>query len=120
MTSDNSFYELYKSELSSLHQKLVVTLGAVTVCQLLQRALVEAAGTYPALGLIRVEEDGLDFSHADAEFLRQPATDVQVAFSAFYAVTIVLLARILGREVAVRLAGNPPAEAVLEGNLIGG
>jgi hypothetical protein len=118
--SDASPYDFYKSELSALHQKLVGTLGAVAVCQLLRRSLVEASATYPALGLIRVEEDGLTFTDADPEFSRQPAADVQAAFSAFYAVTIVLLARILGKEVAVRLADNPSAEGVLEGNLIGG
>jgi hypothetical protein len=99
---------------------LVSTLGAVAVCQLLRRALVESAATYPALGLIHVDESGLTFTDADAQFSGQPPADIQAAFSAFYAVTIVLLARMLGREIAIRLAGDPPAEAVLRGHLIGG
>jgi hypothetical protein len=85
----------------------------------MNRALVEASGVYPALGLVRIDEEGVSFDDADAAFSEQTLDQQQAAFSALYGVTIVILARLVGGEVAVRLAGGQSAEAALQGEPIG-
>jgi hypothetical protein len=108
----------YQDKLLELRENLIRTLGVVSVNILFQRALVEASQTYPELLAIKVRGEELDFDELDQQFPHGSEERIQSAFSALYAVMIVMLARMLGKEIALRLAGTPDAHVVMKGKPI--
>ena len=108
--------EAYKAKLLDLRARLIQTLGVETVHVLVERSLAEVLPVYPGLAAIEREDDDLILDGLDEVYQNQPETEVRAAFSALYAVMLLLLARMLGKEIAVRLAGTIDARKVLEGD----
>jgi hypothetical protein len=101
---------------SDLRARLVESLGSDTVDLVLERGVREVAGIYPGFrlsidnsGYLRLDWEADPVASHSQEFIRN-------AYSALYAAMLVILARILGREIAVRLAAAVDAERVLQGH----
>jgi hypothetical protein len=116
--SDNEL-ELYKSKLLDLRERLIRSLGVETVNVLVDRSLEEVLTVYPGLAAIQREGDDLILDGLEEAYRDRPEADVRAAFSALYAVMLLMLARMLGKEIALRLADTKDARRVLEGEDLG-
>jgi hypothetical protein len=94
----------YESNLVELRLKLITTLGIDSVDLIMRRAIAEVASSYPALSLIRCEDEHVLFNGAEAAFANAGDDEVDAAFEALNSVMLLVIARILGREIAARLA----------------
>jgi hypothetical protein len=106
----------YKSKLLDLRERLIRSLGVETVNMLVDRALVEVLPVYPGLAAIVRDTDDLILDGLDDVYTNRPESEVRAAFSALYAVMLLVLARMLGKEIALRLADTTEAKGVLEGD----
>ena len=106
----------YKTKLEDLHQRLIRALGVETVVVLVNRSLEEVIAVYPGLAAIEHDGDEMKLDGLDEVYEGSPEEEVRAAFSALYAVMLLMLARMLGKEIALRLAGAVDARRVLEGD----
>ena len=106
----------YKEKLLDLRARLIQALGVETVHVLVDRSLEEVLTVYPGLAAIQRENDDLNLDGLDEIYQDRPEEEVRAAFSALYAVMLLMLARMLGKEIALRLAGTIDARRVLEGD----
>src|SRR5947208_15928395 len=93
---------LYEERLISLWERLVTTLGIHTVRVLLARALWQTAQRHPELALIQLDDAGLSFDALEKSPAAWPQGEA--AFNDLFSELLLLLARLLGRETAQRLA----------------
>lgn len=100
----------------ALREQLIRTLGMHTVDALVERSLVEARLAHPLLAHLRYDkkEPFLDHAASDAD-----PNDIAAAFAALNLVMLVVLARVLGRELARHLVEGIPGADVLEGGSFG-
>lgn len=110
--------DAYGVKFADLRRNLVRALGSETVNVVLQRGVREIAPVYPGFRLTPTEDDGLQLTWQPDSLAEHSDEFVRAAYSALYAVMLVILARILGREIAVRLASAVDAERVLQGQPI--
>jgi hypothetical protein len=82
----------------------------------MERALEDVVTVYPGLGAIMREGDAMRLDGLDDSYASASVTEVRDAFSALYAVMLVMLGRMLGKEIALRLAGLPEDRRVFEGD----
>lgn len=106
----------YKEKLLDLRARLIQALGMETVHVLVDRSLEEVLTVYPGLAAIQRENDDLNLDGLDEIYQDRSEEEVRAAFSALYAVMLLMLARMLGNEIALRLAGTIDARRVLEGD----
>lgn len=99
MQHEPSALERHQVRLTMLWERLARTLGVHTVNVLLDRAIYQAAPHYPDLALIQHTDHGLSFD-ALAE---RPLPAVEEAFGALYEEMLLILARLLGQDMAKRL-----------------
>jgi hypothetical protein len=114
--SNNNELEAYKVKLLDLRERLIRALGVDTVNLLMERALEDVVTVYPGLGAIMREGDAMRLDGLDDSYASASVTEVRDAFSALYAVMLVMLGRMLGKEIALRLAGLPEDRRVFEGD----
>ena len=107
--------EAYAAKFAELRRKLVDTLGTDTVDLILERGVREVSQVYPGFRLMPGEDGALHLAWDPDDPPGQEDDFVRNAYSALYATMLVILARILGREIAVRLASAIDAEQVLQG-----
>ena len=98
---------------------MIRSLGIETVTVLIDRSLEEVIRVYPELNAIDRDGDEINLDALDDSYGGRSEEDVRAAFSALYAVMLLMLARMLGKEIALRLAGTTDARVVLEGNQLG-
>jgi hypothetical protein len=108
--------DVYKRKLLDLRERLIHALGVETVNLLVERSLEEVLPVYPGLAAIEREGDELLLDGLDQAYASASEDEVRNAFSALYAVMLVVLGRMLGKEIALRLAGSPEARRVFEGD----
>ena len=94
---------LYEERLVSLWEKLVTTLGIHTVRVLLDRAIWQTAQRHPEIALIH-HDSGLSFDALEKSYATRPEEEIEAAFTDLVAEMLLILARLLGREMAQRLA----------------
>jgi len=94
---------LYEERLVSLWERLVTTLGIHTVRVLLDRAIWQTAQRHPAIALIH-HDSGLTFDALEKTYATRPEEEIEAAFTDLVAEMLLILARLLGREMAQRLA----------------
>ena len=97
---------LYEERLIALWERLVRTLGIHTVRVLLARALWQTAQRYPDIALIHHDEAGLCFEALEMSYATRPQEEVEAAFNDLFAELLLILARLLGRQTAQRLAAG--------------
>ena len=105
---------LCEERLVSLWERLVTTLGIHTVRVLLTRALWQTAQRHPDLALLHHDESGLSFDALEMSYATRPQEvegygtrpleEIEAAFNDLFSELLLLLARLLGRETAQRLA----------------
>lgn len=119
MLPNSSPTEAYGAKFAELRQKLVETLGTDTVDVVLERGVREVTQVYPGFRL-HVDEDGVHSLAWETDALAEHSDEfVRNAYSALYAAMLIILARMLGRAIAVRLASAVDAERVLQGQPLG-
>ena len=96
---------LYEERLVSLRERLVTTLGIHTVRVLLDRAIWQTAQRHPEIALIH-HDSGLSFDALEKSYATRPEEEIEVAFTDLVAEMMLILARLLGREMAQRLADD--------------
>ena len=94
---------LHEQRLVSLWERLVATLGIHTVRVLLDRAIWQTAQRHPEIALIH-HDSGLRFDTLEKSYATRPEEEIEAAFTDLVAEMLLILARLLGREMAQRLA----------------
>lgn len=105
----------YETSLTELRKKLIRTLGLDAVDLVMRRAIFEVSSTYPALSLIRCEDESVFFEGTDKAFANSTDEEAAAAFEALNGVMLLVIARILGREIATRLAEGVATQQLLKG-----
>jgi hypothetical protein len=109
----------YAARFAELRRKLVESLGKDTVDVVLERGVREIAPVHPGFSITAGEGEDLRVTWQPVDTADDSGEAVRAAYSALYAAMLIILARILGREIAVRLAAAADAEHVLQGQLLG-
>ena len=104
---------LYEERLLALQERLVMSLGAHTTRVLLARAIWQSAQRHPDLALLHHDEAGLSFEALEQSYATRPQDEIEGAFNDLCAEMLLLLARLLGQEIAQRLARNSRSRAFL-------
>lgn len=104
----------YGIKFAELRSKLVEALGSDTIDLVLERGVREVEGVYPGFRLTVVPDRVAELDWEPGATGNE-SDDARAAYSALYAAMLVILARMLGREIAVRLASATDAERVLQG-----
>jgi hypothetical protein len=94
---------LYEQRLIALWERLVTTLGIHTVRVLLDRAIWQTAQRHPEIALIH-HDAGPTFDALEKSYATRPEQEIEAAFSDLVAEMLLILARLLGRDMAQRLA----------------
>jgi hypothetical protein len=117
LTASPDAPDAYSVKFAELRRNLVKALGSDTVNVVLRRGVREIAPVYPGFRLTPTD-DGLQLTWQPDPLAEHSDEFIRAAYSALYAAMLVILARILGREIAVRLASAVDAERVLQGHSI--
>lgn len=118
MEADRLSY--YETSFADLRERLIRVLGAPTVNRLVDRAVAEISRAHPGISSLRCRDDEVVFD--DVRHALSEATDVEIrdTFSALYGVLLLVVARLLGKEIADRLTeGLSVAEYLRRGGLDG-
>lgn len=94
----------HAARLATLWERMVRAIGIHTVNVLIERAIWETSEAYPDLTLIERTDDGLAFDAVEAAYAGRPEAEISAAFSSLYTELSLILARLLGKEMAQRLA----------------
>lgn len=98
--------EHHEARLTALWEQLVHTLGVHSINVLLDRAIWQVAQQYPAMSKIQYSDQGISFAGLEEEEMDY-ADD---AFNVLYDQMMLILARLLGQDMARRLLDNLQAE----------
>jgi len=104
----------YEQRLNSLWERMVRAIGLHTVNVLMERAIWEASKKHPELALIERTDEGLSYSAFEQAVADQPEEQIAAAFDDLSSELMVILARLLGREMAERLAQELQAKMAQE------
>jgi len=110
----------HESNLVELRVKLIKTLGVDAVDVVMRRAITEVANSYPALSLITCCDEDVIFDGTEAAFASGNEDQIDAAFEALNSVMLLIIARILGREIASRLAEGVAVQQLMKGIPRGG
>jgi hypothetical protein len=94
---------LDEHSLDSLWHRLVTTLGIHTARVLLARAIWQTAQRHPDIALIRLDDAGLTFDALETRYATRPQKEIEAAFSDLTAELLLVLDRLLGREMAQQI-----------------
>jgi hypothetical protein len=94
---------LDEHRLNSLWHRLVTTLGIHTARVLLVRAIWQTAQRHPDIALIRHDDAGLTFDALETRYATRPQKEIETAFSDLTAELLLVLDRLMGREMAQQL-----------------
>jgi hypothetical protein len=97
---------LYEERLASFQDRLVATVGSHTARVLLDRAIWQAAQCHPALDLIHHDDSGLSFEALEKSCATRPEEEIAVAFNDLVTEMLLILSRLLGRDIAERICAD--------------
>jgi len=86
-----------------LRIELAQVLGLQTVDMLIDRSITEIRAAHPQVRAITVDDE-LNIESLDLAFVNSTTEETQAAINALVAVTLLILARLLGKRVAESLA----------------
>lgn len=95
--------EFYESSFIELRERLIRVLGAPTVNRLVDRAVAEISLVHPGISSLRCEDERIVLDGVRGAFAAAEEAEVRAAFTALNGVLLLLVARLLGREIAERL-----------------
>jgi hypothetical protein len=93
-----------KEEFLRLRDELAQVLGAPTVDMLIDRGITEIRAAHPIVAAIAIDRGHLDPASLDTAFVGASPEQVQTAMNALTAVMLLILARLMGKGLAHRLA----------------
>src|SRR2546429_8708773 len=109
---------LHEARLVALRERLVRTLGIHTARVLLDRALWQTAQRHPDVALIHHDESGLSFDALEMSYATRPQEvegygtrpleEIEAALTDLSAEMLLILARLLGGEMAQRMGADHP------------
>jgi hypothetical protein len=121
VTESEKPVEYHKIAFLQLREQLVRILGVQTVDLIIERGAAEISPTFPAMGLIRFDDFDINLDAVVAALEGTSEAEVRAAFSALNGVILLILARLLGRENALRLADGETTRSLLRGfSFLGG
>ena len=91
---------VYEESLVSLWERLVTMLGIHTVRVLLARAIWQTAQRHPDIALLQHDDGGLTFDALQTRYGTRPHEEIEAAFHDLSTELRLVLARLLGREMA--------------------
>ena len=94
---------LHEARLVAQRERLVRTLGIHTARVLLARAIWQTAQRHPDIALIRLDDTGLTFDALETRYATRPQKEIEAAFSDLTAELLLVLDRLMGREMAQQL-----------------
>ena len=104
-----------EARLVVLWERLVRLLGIHTVNVLMERAIWEIAPRHDVVALIGHSDSGLRFEDVNLRYADAPGADIEQAFGDLTTEMLMILARLLGQQIAEQLgqelaalAGQPP------------
>ena len=106
---------LDEERLVSLWAKLVRTLGIHTARVLLDRAIWQTAQRHPDFALIPYDDAGLTFDALETRYATRPQAEIEAAFHDLSTELRLVLARLLGREMAQQTCTDHPNREPLLG-----
>ncbi len=95
---------LQEERLLALRERMVRAIGIHTLNVLLERAIWEASRTHPELAFLERTEDGLSFAALEQACAGKSEQEVSDAFNELTEALLLILARLLGKDMAQRLA----------------
>lgn len=98
----------HQARLVGLWERMVQTLGVYTVNVLLDRAIWHVAQHYPELSSIQYSDTGISFD----TLVRAPSQPPDAAYESLYDEMLLIMARLLGKDMARRLLGDLPPEGI--------
>lgn len=112
-------HDYHETEFVRLRDRLVRILGMPTVDRLIERSCTEIAAPYPAFQCLQTANDALDFQGVRRELANATDDQVRAHYGALNAVLVLLVARLLGREIALRLTEDLTIAELLETGAVG-
>ena len=103
----------YEESLVSLWERLVRTLGIHTARVLLARAIWQTARRYPDIALLQHDDGSLTFDALETRYATRPREEIEAAFDDLFAELRLILARLLGREMAQQTCIDHPTHEPL-------
>ena len=104
MRKDESALATYEARLSELWERMVRVVGVHTVNVLMERAIWEAARKHPELELIERDDTGFSFDALNKSLAGRPESEIAEAFDDLTSELLLIMARLVGREMAHALA----------------
>lgn len=104
----------YAQRLVDLWERMVRTIGIHTVNVLLDRAIWEVSQQHPELALIEHNDNGLSFEALSKSLAAKSEGEIAAAFGDLNTELMLILARLLGKEMAQRLEEELQARAGME------
>jgi hypothetical protein len=93
----------YQTGFTELRERLIRVLGAPTVNRLIDRSVAEISRAHPGIASLRCEDDELRFEGVGQAFAEASDDEIRNTFAALTGVLLLLIARLLGSELADRL-----------------
>ncbi len=94
----------YEQRLTQLWERMVRAIGIHTVNVLIERAIYQASERHPQLSLIERTDEGLGFGELEKACAEAPEQEIANAFTDLTSELLLIMARLLGTEMAQRLA----------------
>jgi hypothetical protein len=104
---------VYEERLVSLWERMVTTLGIHTVRVLLARAIWQTAQRHPGIALLQHDEGGLTFDALETRYATRRHEEIEAAFRDLSTELRLVLARLLGPEMAQRTCTDHPNQEPL-------
>lgn len=104
MSDSESSLAAAEARFVELRDRMIESIGVHTVNVLIDRAIWEASKKHPELSLIEHGDAGLSFQALNARYVQRDTSEVVAAFDDLNLELLVILTRLLGREIAERLA----------------
>ncbi|MCU0490351.1 MAG: hypothetical protein MUD01_01990 [Chloroflexaceae bacterium] len=105
--SDETLLEKQQVRLESLWNQMVHTLGIHTVRVLLDRAIWQASQEHPGLSNLRYTDQGFTFTSV----ANLPPRELEQAVNALHDEMLLIMARLLGQDMAKRLLDEMDSRA---------
>jgi len=114
MSQSRNRFGPYEERLQSLWERMVRAIGIHTVNVLMERAIWQASQKHPELALIERTDEGLSFGAFEQAAGNLSADKLAEAFEDLSSELMLILTRLLGREMAGRLARELEVQAAQE------
>jgi hypothetical protein len=95
--------DYYEQSFLRTRERLIRVLGAPTVDRIISRAVREIEHAHPAIAFLRCDDHEVELTGVRKALESVGEDEVRDTYNALNGVLIVIVARLLGREVAARL-----------------